>query len=428
MSHRQFIFQSYVFDASNKSLALTYSVDDTYQFTENFQFDFDFVPYDTEVLDRALQNLFFVAGVSYFKAFIPPEIIVKTGVIDVELAGFLTRTYEKGLGEFWYSNNLDPSTPVKFPKNGDPIAPIAHSGKGLLVGLGGGKDSLVTLEFLKNQPDTLTWNAGNHPRIIEPLVQKTKTPHAYVRRQVDPKLYELGDAAYNGHVPLSAILACLGTVGAILSGKQDVVVSNEQSANEETLQYKGVSINHQYSKTHEFERDYQQLLAHCFGESVRYYSFLRPLSELRIAEIFAQTGFEKYKHVFSSCNRAFRHNSQQISWCGVCPKCVFIFLALTPFIERSELVSLWGGKNLLLDPAHEPMYRKLLGIEGDKPLECVGEIKESRAAMRLAQKVYPELKDKYEFELPKDYDYKALSTHEMPDEIYKIFEHAMQRF
>ena len=116
-----------------------------------------------------------------------------------------------------------------------------------------------------------------------------------------------------------------------------------------------------------------------------------------------------------------------MSWCGVCPKCAFTFLVLTPFVSRTELEKLWGGKNLLLDPSLEPMYRQLLGIEGDKPLECVGEIKESRAAMHLAQTIYPELQTKYQFELPSDYDYRTLGSHEMPDDIYQIFEGVIQQ-
>jgi hypothetical protein len=75
----------------------------------------------------------------------------------------------------------------------------------------------------------------------------------------------------------------------------------------------------------------------------------------------------------------------------------------------------------LLDPELEATYRQLLGIEGDKPLECVGEIRESRAAMVMAQKVYPEL-NKYKFEPPVNYDYQALYSHNMPDNIYNLIE------
>jgi hypothetical protein len=87
---------------------------------------------------------------------------------------------------------------------------------------------------------------------------------------------------------------------------------------------------------------------------------------------------------------------------------------------------MWGNKNLLLDPELKKTYRQLLGIEGNKPLECVGEIKESRAAMRLAQNQYPELAQ-YKFDLPNDYDYKKLASHHMPEEVYKILTDAIAR-
>jgi hypothetical protein len=201
---------------------------------------------------------------------------------------------------------------------------------------------------------------------------------------------------------------------AILSGKKIVIVSNESSANEPDLVYRGVEINHQYSKSLEFEKNYQNFTESTINSS--YYSFLRPLTEVYISEIFSKIGFDKYRGVFSSCNRAFTHNSDHIFWCGECAKCAFTFLALTPFIERAKLEEIWG-KNLLLDPGLDMTYKKLLGIEADKPLDCVGEIKESRAAMRLAQNIYPEL-DKYIFELPSDYNYKSLSDHSMPGEMY----------
>jgi hypothetical protein len=207
-------------------------------------------------------------------------------------------------------------------------------------------------------------------------------------------------------------------VVAVLSGKHDVAVSNEQSANEPTLKYLGEAINHQYSKSGEFEQDFQAYLGHSLGQAVRYYSLLRPLSELRIAELFANHSFDIYHDVFSSCNRAFRHDSDHLFWDGTCPKCAFVFLALTPFLPQTKLEALFNGRNLLKDPSLEPIYRQLLGIEGDKPLECVGEIKESRAAMHLAATTYPELAAKYLFELPEAYDYKTPGQHHMPTEIY----------
>jgi UDP-N-acetyl-alpha-D-muramoyl-L-alanyl-L-glutamate epimerase len=418
MKYQKFCFKSYSFDAASGRLELRYAYDDSLNFTETFTFDFEFAAYDEAVLDVALQHLFFVAGVSYYKAYLAPEISVEAGSIDTTLQQFLNLTYTRGLGEFFYTNRLPAESRVSFPTStADTLPVLNHNGKGIVSGIGGGKDSLVSLELLRSaELDAATWSLG-HKKQLAPLVERIGSTHYWVEREWDRQLLTLNDhGAYNGHVPISAIFASVGTVVAILSGRQDNVVSNEQSANEPTLSYDGVSINHQYSKSQEFESSYQALLQARFGESVRYYSLLRPLSELRIAELFAAKGFDTYHDVFSSCNRAFTHDSPGLFWDGKCPKCAFVFLALTPFVEREKLEALFG-KNLLLDESLHLTYRQLLGIEGDKPLECVGEVRESRAAMRLAQSTYPELAQ-YEFELPDDYDFREIQSHEMPAEIW----------
>lgn len=418
--YREFIFKRYEFDKQSGSLELYYGYDDDLEFRETFTFDFEFVDYDEVALDTSLQLLFFLAGVSYYKAYLAPEIKVMAGKIDRQLADFLDKTYQKGLGEFFYVNHLSPRTQVVFPVNADGLQPLDTGNRtGQLVGLGGGKDSLVSIEILRNRPDVATWSL-NHRSQLEPLVKEVGLPHYWVDREWDRQLYDLNKAdAMNGHVPISAIFSGVGLVVSILAGFRDAVVSNENSASEPTLHYEGVDINHQYSKSLEYERGFQVCLSKLFGDSQRYYSFLRPLSELRIAELFARSGFDKYRSVFSSCNRAYTHDQDHLFWCGECPKCAFVFLVFTPFLERSQIEALWRGKNLLLDPELEGTYRQLLGIEGDKPFECVGEIKEARAAMRLAQGVYPQLK-KYEFDLPEDYDYKRLTAHSMPPESYEL--------
>jgi hypothetical protein len=421
-SYQSFIFEGYEFHASDKRLDLHYSLDGVLHFTETYRFNFDFADYQPAAFDRALQSLFFMAGISYYKTYLPSEIVIKGGALDQRGADFFSKTYRRGLGEFWYVNQLDPRTAVTFPVTASPIPAETATGSGALVGVGGGKDSLLSIEALRSRMPTVgTWSLG-HQAQLEPLVDRIGLPHAWVERNWDELLLKLNQqGAYNGHIPISAIIACAGSVVAILSGRQDIIVSNEQAANEPTLTYQGVAINHQYSKSQEFERDYQAYLRHTFNGSVRYYSFLRPLSELYIGELFAATAFEKYKDVFSSCNRAFIHSSDHLSWCGECPKCAFVFMILTPFIERTALEKLWHGRNLLLEPALQPTYRQLLGIDGDKPLECVGEIKDSRAAMRLCQERYPELKAVYTFELPDDYEYHSLSSDEMPPEIRPFF-------
>ncbi|MDQ5885691.1 MAG: UDP-N-acetyl-alpha-D-muramoyl-L-alanyl-L-glutamate epimerase [Patescibacteria group bacterium] len=418
-SYKSFIFKSYNFDEQQKTLSLNYSFDDQHDFCETFTFGFDYADYDKSTLDRALQSLFFMAGVSYYKAFATDKIEIRQGQLDSQSAQFFSETYQKGLGEFFYINNLDPHTSVPFKENIDTLPSVPQSNSsGLLIGIGGGKDSLVSVEILRNQPKVATWSVG-HRSQLEPLIEKIGLPHFWVSRSIDRKIVELNSqGARNGHIPISAILSCVGTVVAILTGYQDVVVSNENSANEPTLHFRGVDINHQYSKSLTYETDYQKYLLHSLGNNSRYYSLLRPFSELRIAEMFSEKTFDTYKETFSSCNRAFTQDSDHMIWCGECAKCAFVFVALTPFIARDELEKLWG-KNLLLDPSLITTYKNLLGIDGQKPLDCVGEIKESRAAMKLAQDIYPEL-NSYEFEIPADYDYKTLSVHRMPDDIFAV--------
>ena len=425
--YQKFVFDHYTFDRNTGILELHYNLDEQLLFVETYRFDFDFADYDQAQLDRAIQALFFLAGTSYFKTYAPQELVVKQGQLDADTAAFFSKTYQRGLGEFWYVNKLDPHTEVKFPHGAEVLSQqTAHTGEGMLVAIGGGKDSLVTVEFLRGKTDKLaTWSL-NHRQQLEPLVDKIGLPHFWVERSWDPVLYELNDqGAMNGHIPISGIFACVGTIVAILTGYRDVVVSNEQSANEPTLRYMGVDINHQYSKSQEFERDYQAFLWHTLGDTARYYSFLRPFSEVRIAEFFSKSGFDRYKDVFSSCNRAFVHTSDHMWWCGECAKCAFVFMALTPFVPRKELETLFGGKNLLQEPELEATYRKLLGIEGDKPLDCVGDIKESRTAMRLAFQQYPELQNKYHFDIPDGYDYAAAASHEMPPDVYMLLEESL---
>jgi UDP-N-acetyl-alpha-D-muramoyl-L-alanyl-L-glutamate epimerase len=416
---KSFIFKSYQFDEKQKTLNLHYSFDNQLNFTESYMFDFDFTDYDKDILDRALQSLFLVAGVSYYKAFPIDSIEVNHAQIDHTSATFFAKTYQYGLGEFFYVNNLDPNAPIPFKPNIENLPAVPQiDNSGLLIGIGGGKDSLVSVEILKNQPKVATWSVG-HRSQLEPLIQEIGLPHFWVERKIDHQIVELNSqGARNGHIPISAILSCVGTVVAILTGYQDVVVSNESSANEPTLEYKGVDINHQYSKSLTYENDYQKHLQHTSGNNIRYYSLLRPFSELRIAEMFSISTFDLHKDTFSSCNRAFTQSSNRMIWCGECAKCAFVFLALTPFLDRQQLEQLWG-KNLLLDPTLTETYKNLLGISGEKPLDCVGEVKESRAAMRLAQQKYPELAS-YKFDIPVDYDYTALASHLIPSDIAKL--------
>ncbi|MBW3537980.1 endonuclease domain-containing protein [Candidatus Parcubacteria bacterium] len=415
--YETFIFEKYHFDADQKVLELHYSFDERVYFTEKFEFGFDFVPYNPEALNKALFGLFVMAGVSYYKAALPPKIVLKQGSLSAQQARFFSQTYRLGLGEFFYRNQLDPNIPIEFPVAGaDTAEPVEVRGlEGNLVPIGGGKDSIVTAELLREAGvDFATWNVGDD-ELLRPLVKRLGQPHYQVKRTVDRELVRLNAAgALNGHVPVSAILAFLAVGCAILTGRQNVVASEEWSAGEGNLVYRGAPINHQYSKSLAFEQNFQSYLKEFISPSIQYFSLLRPLSELKIAEVFCRRYLDRYKGVFSSCNRNFRFTQRQpFGWCGRCPKCAFVYLIFAPFAPKEALVRLFGCK--LFESADlDQTYAELLGLRGHKPFECVGETLECRQAVVMAAATgrYPEL-GRYRFE-PPGFDYNQRHAAAMP--------------
>lgn len=420
-----FKFISYDFNPATKVLDLKYGLDDHYQFSEHYLFNFNFSDYSQIDLDYALNLLFLLAGVSYYKTYLPPTIDLGPAKVDESLASFLSKTYRKGLAELFYVNQLDPNYLINFKANIDHFEIATKSSKplpsGQLVGLGGGKDSLLAIELLRPKVSKLASFSLDHQEQLQPLVQQVGLKHYSVQRTWDKQLLELNmQGAYNGHIPISAIIAATGLVSAILSGYADIVVANEYSANEATLIYQGLEINHQYSKSTEFENDFSQILSSFYGTKYRYYSLLRPLSELKIAELFANLGFMKYRFNYSSCNRAFRHDQRDLFWCTECSKCAFNYLILAPFVAEKDLMTTFNNQNLLLKSSLEPIYRQLLGISGHKPLDCVGEVRESRLAMSWLKQRYPSL-NKYNFELDKSYNYNSLNPSNVPREFLDLF-------
>jgi hypothetical protein len=397
--YKSFIFKQYLFDSSSQTAEFTYAYDDELFFTEKITFNTNSFTYNKNALDISLKNLFLIAGVSYYKAYLAKKIIIEPFSINKKTADFFAETYQRGLREFFYVNGIPVNTEISFPYDNideNSMSNDSNETKGLLIGIGGGKDSLVSIECLKKSgmDQLATWSMG-HKNQLQPLVERIGLKHYFIDRKIDKKLLNLNDA-YNGHIPISAILACAGTTLSVLTNKQDVIVSNEWSANEPTIVVNNETVNHQYSKSIEFEKDYQQLLKRQFNNNHRYYSLLRSFNELKITKMFAANGFDKYKDVFCSCNKAFRQDQNNTSWCLKCPKCCFVFLSLSPFVERKDLELVFKG-NPLIDANNDHIYRELLGETNKKPFECVGTVGESRWAMDSILNQYPELQGRFDY-------------------------------
>lgn len=385
-SIRCFRFIGYRFDEASATASFDYAFDDAHYFTEQLSFPgARLEPSRQAALDRVLRELHLVAGISYYKAAVPPEIRVESGPLDRDTANFLETLYLHGLGEFAFRNGLDLRGRIRFPvESGEAPASAAAvaPGKGILLPLGGGKDSLVSLDILRAAGQAVTLFSVGNPPVIRAVAERAGLPHRVVQRSLSPALLELNrQGAFNGHVPISAIIAYILAASALLYGFDTVVMSNERSAEVGNLRLGDFEVNHQYSKSLAFERAVSRRFA-LLTPGLRYFSLLRPLSELDIARLFARNS--TFDTVFSSCNGNYKlHGQAQSSrWCCDCPKCRFVFLALAPFMDKKRLIGIFGH-NLLDDAAQQAGFWELIGHGGHKPFECVGEIEESLAAFYL---------------------------------------------
>ena len=334
--------------------------------------------------EAALKLLHLVAGVSYYKAGVPPKIELADGPLDDSTADLLDALYLHGLAEFAYRNGLDLRGRIAFPRSGvaaGKAATALHLPQRTLVPIGGGKDSLVAVEAIKHigGQATAVW-VGNSP-LIAACAERTGLPTLNIQRELAPGLFELNRlGAWNGHIPVTAVNSAILAVAAILFGYDSIAFANERSASAATLEYEGQQVNHQWSKGYAFETLLGDWLHSHVAADLNYFSLLRPYSELAITRAFAK--LTPYFDAFSSCNRNFKILGPKPAdrWCGHCPKCHFVFLALAPFLPKPRLLAIFG-RNLLDDDTQASGFDALLEYRDHKPFECVGEGAEARAAM-----------------------------------------------
>ncbi|MGH8040119.1 MAG: UDP-N-acetyl-alpha-D-muramoyl-L-alanyl-L-glutamate epimerase [Stenotrophomonas sp.] len=335
-----------------------------------------------QAVEQALRLLHLFAGVSYYKAGVPDDVRIDSYSIDAATAALVETVYLNGLGEFAYRNGLNLRGRFRLPVQGQALqAPALGLREHALVAIGGGKDSLVSIEALRalGIAETVTWIGGS--QLIRACAERTGLPTLNIGRVLAPELFELNrQGAWNGHIPVTAVNSAIMVLAALLQGVDQVVFSNERSASYGSQIPGTGEVNHQWSKGWAFEQAFGEHLEKHVAADLHYYSLLRPLSELAVARQFAKTDF--YDAHFSSCNRNFHILGERPvnRWCGVCPKCHFVFLALAPFMPKTRLVRIFG-RNLLDDVEQAGGFDALLEFQDHKPFECVGEGRESRAAM-----------------------------------------------
>ncbi len=336
-----FRYGNWTTDAERGILTCTYSLDGR-EFTERVTL----APgprWHTEAAQAAARLVFLLAGVSYYKTAAPPVLdLGATALTEAELT-LLREFYLQGLGEFAYRNTLD-LTPLRIEATrADPPAAASQrdpaTQQRALVPFGGGIDSIVVVERVRRLADVTLFvvsRPADRFAAIEQPAAVTGLPVTRAEREIDPQLLRSAELGFlNGHVPVTGILSAIAVLAAVLEDRDAVVMSNEWSASIPTLQYQGRPVNHQYSKSADFEAGFRAVLAE--HQMPDYFSWLRDRTELWVGREFA--ALDRYHGSFRSCNKAFYADPARRldHWCGQCDKCCFIDLILAPFMSAAAL-------------------------------------------------------------------------------------------
>ena len=363
-----------------------YALDD-HEFEERFVFPRAERMHTGEAFERACDLLHVAAATSYYKAGAPGMV----SGIPGWLPGFAGPVFTHGLAEFAMSNGLDPIQPAyaylepvdfDYDPDEDDCGWVPDRSDPALVAVGGGKDSIVTIESMRRAAMPFVLGSVRTHRAIEETAAISGAEHLVIDRVIDPRLLALNEqGALNGHVPVTAINSAALAALAIGLDLSAVIMSNEASASVPLAGYRGMPVNHQWSKGVEFE----ELMA--FYLPLPYFSLLRPLHEVEVCRRFAR--LPDYFGTVTSCNRAYTAVGRAAGtrWCADCPKCRFVFLALAPFLAPDTLRGIFDGVDLLADAGDRNLdaYRAILGIAGEPPMECIGTTEESQwAVLRLA--------------------------------------------
>lgn len=348
-----------------------------------FEPEIKIIKTDLNVNEKVLEdskNAIFHIGlielISYWKCTCSPNVIIKAGYINEEQIQWFKKLYFYGLGEMFFTNgihtNIEDFMQVKCESNEIYEDYKNENNSGYLIPIGGGKDSCVTLECLKNEGDNYCLIVNPKPVTLNcaKVAGYGQNKIVKVKRIIDSNLLELNKQGYiNGHTPFSSMLAFLSYFIADVIGKKYIALSNESSANESNVD--GKKINHQYSKSVEFENDFRFYANKYLKRNTEYFSFLRPLNELQISMAFSK--LEQYHNIFKSCNVGSK--GENWKWCCNCPKCLFVYIILSPFLYKEKLINIFG-EDLFEKQDLLKTFIELTGNGETKPFECVGTYEE----------------------------------------------------
>jgi hypothetical protein len=410
MDNSSFIYDSYTLQNNRTRVDFTYTTNkanESFSFTESCVFEKP-LPECFET-HRLLRMLHIASGISYYKLFFNVD-IEHPYAMSTKESNFWNSVFLNGLGEFMYVNNLSADKIATFgPQEGraDQTTERITLTHRAVLGIGGGKDSIVAGELIKliGVPLEGFILATGSATAQAALVGKTMhAPTHIVQRTIDPLLIQLQSRTdtYKGHIPVSLLFAITGALVALCQSSSYVIVANESSASIPRVQNNGSTVNHQWSKSFEAETLIQSYFKEYVHADLTYFSAIRPMSSVAVAKIFSK--YNQYFNVFTSDNFGFRIEASKRPsqrWSIESPKTLSSYILLAAWLQQNQLLEIFG-EDFLNKPSLQALFLSLLGKTGQQPLDCVGTPEELTASLNRAYELGGDITNSYLMKLAKE--------------------------
>lgn len=276
-----------------------------------------------------------------------------------------------------FEATADASTPVPVRPQSGPQPVLAFCG--------GGKDSLVAMKTLGEigvAYDSLAYSASfygtSKPQhaLIGRLLAHLEPRHQ--RRQwIADDFLDMPIVALRPDFKVTTVTAAETPSSvfnalpyALQYGYRYFCLAHERSADAGQVFWDaiGETVNHQWGKSFEAEKLINRYIKQTLIGDFDYFSVLKPLYDLAIfGKLRAYQDAVPATH---SCNVAK-------PWCLRCPKCLYVWLGYSAFLDADTIKRTFGGENLLDLEENIFLFRQLVGLESQLPFECIGEANEA---------------------------------------------------
>lgn len=381
------------FHISSQSIVIRHSIDgksfQTEIYYENMDFQALMLKYGTVLVENIAFHIALIEGMKYCS--LAPhfyDISRYSSFFKADTETLFTLLYQHIFAQHRWENNLAhyPGPIILADRSTATPAPITmhEANPSLLLSCGGGKDSLVAMKLIErlDMPYAVMQYShsvyGDHQQqhaLIDALVACCNTTRQHRFHLHDPFLEKHGILKeFPGNIrTFCAPETPCGIFEALpvllQHGYTALCLGHERGADTENFFWEEENrfVNHQWGKSLEAEQAMSHYIQSHLVTNLHVFSILKPIHDFLIFRLLQPD--RQYVSATHSCNIAK-------PWCKRCPKCVYIWLSMLAYVQ----VDLFN-ENLFDEPAVQKIFFQLMGKEGHRPFECVGEVGEACLAL-----------------------------------------------